>query len=81
MEMASINLPGREADFWTWANGPLVTFDNAFDAYMQNLHAKDDMNYALNVRTANAIKLARRFGLAAPIIALLVAACRAVAAI
>jgi len=76
LETAMINLPGREAKFWIWANGENVTPEQAFVAYLDNLQTKTGQNNALNASTAQSIRWARRLGLAAPVVALLSAVVR-----
>jgi hypothetical protein len=78
LETAMINLPGREAKFWTWANGEGVTGEMAFGSYLENLQSKTDQNNKLNATTSKSLRWARRFGIAAPLLSLLVAMAMAI---
>lgn len=68
-----INLPGRDPDFWQWANGDLVTTEHAYRQYLDNLAVKARQNMKLNARLSNLMLAAKMAGVAAPIIGLVAA--------
>ena len=71
---SKINLPGRKAEFWTWAMLPNVERDTVLAAYLDNLQEKGAMNDGCNARAADALKWAKRCGAIAPLGALLLGA-------
>lgn len=68
---SDINLPGRKADFWIWAND--VSSEEAYIAYLRNLAIKEAQNSDLNAKCGRFMLLAKLMGVAAPIAA--IAAC------
>ena len=70
---ATINLPGRSADFWLWAAHPNVKSEEAYEEYLKTLKKKHPLNNALTDRTACALSIARRLGIAAPVVAIVIA--------
>lgn len=67
---SDVNLPGRDADFWLWANEDNIDFPRAFRAYMETLSEKTRSNSALNLRLARRAYIAKLLGAAAPFVAL-----------
>ena len=72
MAPATVNMPGRGADFWLWANEERVTRENVFVTYLQTLKEKTAMNNGVNERGARALFHAKSAGIASPIIALVI---------
>ena len=72
MKPAQINLPGRNARFWLWANEPQIDAKAVFNEYLTALQN----GYELNTKVSNVssidLKDAKSCGLYAPLIALLV---------
>jgi hypothetical protein len=68
MKLVDINLPGRTADFWIWADGPSLDATKAYREYLQEL----DQKHATNDKVSNyaSIKLAwaKRIGLWTPMV-------------
>lgn len=62
---ATLNLPGRGADFWKWASRDDVSEQEALRAYLDNLEAKQAANNQINGRTAGALRRAKQAGIAA----------------
>lgn len=62
-----INLPGRDPDFWQWANGDLVATEHAYRQYLDNLAVKAKQNISLNSRLSNLMLTAKIAGVTAPI--------------
>jgi hypothetical protein len=71
MSRATINLPGRGAEFWLWAMDERVTIDKAVGAYLSELHQKQDVNRDLNEKTAAALHTAVQVGMWTPAAAVL----------
>lgn len=69
---SNINLPGRKPDFWVWANE--VTAQEAYLAYLQNLSVKEAQNTRLNVKLSRLMLVAKAFGVAAPVVAIIAGA-------
>ena len=70
VETSKINLPGRQADFWIWADtGTDVTQEYAYRKYLENLASKQALNNDLNARTAARLALARKIGVFTPFLA------------
>jgi hypothetical protein len=64
----NLNLPGRGADFWTWAAHEAVEDSDVIAAYLANLQVKQAANNEVNAKTAAALKRAKTAGAAAPIV-------------
>ncbi|MGQ4273392.1 hypothetical protein [Terrihabitans sp. B22-R8] len=73
MKQASIAFPGRDAEFWTWARRDDVTEEAALGAYLDQAGTTFAENYDLNATTAKHLARAKRLGVAAPALALIVA--------
>lgn len=71
MKSSTINLPGRDADFWVWAGHPDVAEGDVVPAYFKELQAKIDMNRAVNVTGARHLWRAKLVGMFTPVLALL----------
>lgn len=69
LQSSKINLPGRKADFWDWAQGPDVDRRAVLKAYLDNLSEKSSANDALNAKTSNALRWAKRIAVLAPLFA------------
>lgn len=69
-----VSLPGRDPDFWLWANGDSVGAEIAYVAYLKQLEPKNQINIALNKRVSNWMLAAKISGIAAPLIGFLVGA-------
>jgi hypothetical protein len=69
-----INVPGRDPDFWIWANGDRITSDQVYRAYLDNLAVKVAQNTKLNTQQSRLMLWAKVAGVAAPIAGLLTAA-------
>lgn len=65
---ADINLPGRNPDFWLWADEEGITADQAYRAYLQNLVDKNKQNDLLNKNMSARMMWAKICGVAAPIV-------------
>lgn len=70
MKTETINLPGRGAEFWLWANHPKVDRRAAFVQYLQNLKDKHDQNNEINRRTSRYLRNAKLCGIGVPLAAL-----------
>jgi hypothetical protein len=68
-----VNLPGRDPDFWQWADGHGVSVDSAYRAYLKNLAAKGAQNARLNERLSNLMTWSKLCGIAAPVVGAAVA--------
>lgn len=69
-----VNLPGRDADFWLWAIKSEVGRPDILIRYLENLSDKGAANLDRNAYSADALKWAKRCGIAAPVVALVVGA-------
>lgn len=74
MKSAPVCLPGRGADFWIWAQDTRITFEDAAKAYLTELKDRQTRDQRLNRLTAEDLAMAKRIGIATPIIAIIVAA-------
>ncbi len=72
MTPASINLPGRDAEFWLWAMRSDVERTEVFKAYLTNLKEKTELNNSVNLSGSKHLTHAKQIGMAAPIFALVV---------
>ena len=72
MRSATINLPGRGAEFWLWSLHENVDRTDVFRTYLENLKIKTEMNNAVNNSNAKNFRYAKQFGMAAPLFALIV---------
>ncbi|MEP9349161.1 hypothetical protein [Xanthobacter sp. KR7-225] len=71
---ATINLPGREAGFWTWANSyPTLGLSEILAAYLDGVADREAMNNGVNATGAKWLGRARLFGLIAPFTSLCIA--------
>lgn len=61
----AVNLPGRDPDFWQWATLPNVERAQMLAAYLDNLKTKGADNFKRNARAATELKWAKRCGLVA----------------
>ncbi|WP_027523332.1 hypothetical protein [Bradyrhizobium sp. Ec3.3] len=71
---ANISPPGRDPDFWQWADREDVTAEMAYRAYLANLAVKVKQNELLNIRVSNWMLAAKIAGIAAPVLGFFVAA-------
>lgn len=71
---ANISLPGRDPDFWQWADRPDIGAEVAYRAYLENLGVKVKQNEILNLRMSNWMLAAKIAGIAAPALGFFVAA-------
>lgn len=71
---ASVNLPGRDAEFWLWAAEDGVTAEMVYSRYLSNLAERGSLNRALNVRMSNLMSAAKIAGMAAPLVGFFVGA-------
>jgi hypothetical protein len=71
MESADVNLPGRDAEFWIWANRPDIPRELIFKAYLDNLKQKTNANRQVNQAGAQALMHAKLCGVLTPAIAML----------
>jgi hypothetical protein len=65
---AKISPPGRDPDFWQWADREDISTDVAYRAYLTNLTVKAKQNDLLNVRLSNWMLAAKTAGIAAPLL-------------
>lgn len=72
MTPASINLPGRDAEFWLWAMRPDIERTEVFKAYLANLKEKTEINNSVNLCGSKYLTHAKQMGMAAPLFALVV---------
>lgn len=72
MAPASINLPGRDAEFWIWAMRDDIDRIDVFREYLENLKAKTPRNQMVNIKGSSNLNHAKRLGMAAPLFALAV---------
>jgi len=70
MKPAAMSLPGRDAQFWLWANNDSVPHTEMFEQYLKNLDAKTTANLELNENSAIAFGRAKLCGVLAPLAAL-----------
>ncbi|THK35641.1 hypothetical protein EHS39_23725 [Ensifer sp. MPMI2T] len=68
MSRSSINLPGRGAEFWQWAMLPQHGAEDVAEAYFAELLETQKANRSLNERTASALDIAVKMGIATPLI-------------
>ena len=66
-------MPGRGAEFWIWASHEDVMRLDVFKAYLENLKDMTERNIRLNEKTGGHLATAKKFGLAAPVFAFIVA--------
>ncbi len=72
MKMTRVNAPGKAPDFWLWAiKNDGVSLQTAAVAYLDQLNPMQDANRDLNLRTARALWVAKIFGMATPLVALI----------
>lgn len=69
MQSGLVNLPGRPADFWSWAIRPDVDHRLAITEYLKNLEEKGALNDALSARNAWALTYAKACSVVTPCIA------------
>ena len=69
LQANKISLPGRTPDFWCWAAHESVDWSAALQAYLQTADEFYQLNRKLNVRTATALKWAKRCSIVAPLLA------------
>ena len=74
LQAARINVPGRDPEFWLWALRDDIDRKTALRGYLENLQVKIAANRSLNIKTATALKWAKRCGAAMPIAALMTGA-------
>ncbi|MCD2183659.1 hypothetical protein [Rhizobium sp. GN54] len=74
MSRSSINLPGRGPEFWQWALHSENDQQEVADAYLNELKERQKSNRDLNERTAAALDIAVKMGVATPIITAVAAA-------
>lgn len=65
---ADLNLPGRDPDFWIWADEHSTTAEASYRVYLQNLAVKAKKNAELNGRMSNLMLTAKIAGVAAPVL-------------
>ena len=70
METAEINMPGRDAEFWIWANHEDVPQYQILEKYLEELQEKHALNRGVNVSSARAFHNAKLTGVSVPIGAL-----------
>jgi hypothetical protein len=71
MQTAVFNLPGRQAEFWLWADSPKIKVDDAYREYLRNLQNKHGLNDGVNFQTSLALRRARMLGVFTPVSALI----------
>ncbi len=59
MASGTINLPGRDADFWLWGLDPQVEKTDVLKRYLENLKEKAETNRGLTERSGIALKYAK----------------------
>lgn len=70
MKSALVGLPGRGAEFWTWAHHPDNDFAKVAQQYLSVLQAKQDRDRKHNQATAKSLAWAKRMGILTPLAAL-----------
>lgn len=70
----NLNLPGRGAEFWSWAALEGVDQRMVLEAYLGNLRDKQAANNQVNTQTAAALKRAKYAGAATPLVFVLASA-------
>jgi hypothetical protein len=73
MKLARIGVPGRSPDFWRWAALPEIAFEEAMQSYLKNAEEMYALNTSVNREGAFALNTARLFGLAAPVVGVVLA--------
>jgi hypothetical protein len=71
LRSTSINLPGRDPDFWQWAMHPDVDRSEVLVRYLENLKIKATDNQGRNAASSQALKWAKLCGVGAPATALI----------
>jgi hypothetical protein len=74
MSQSSINLPGRGPEFWLWALRPEIEYQEVVEAYLHELQERQKSNRDLNEKTAAAMNVAVKMGIATPLITAVAAA-------
>lgn len=59
---AQVALPGRGAEFWSWARDPKVTMDDFLDAYLAQSLSAQNNNHDVNSRASWYLRYAKRIG-------------------
>lgn len=69
MWSSDIATPGREPDFWQWADGDHCGAQDVLSAYLKQMEEPIAWNRSLNRKTTRWLQAARACGIAAPVLA------------
>ncbi len=79
LDTASVNLPGRGAEFWLWAANERIERVEVFKNYLTTLSEKHRINNEVNDKQTASLRRAKLAGIFTPIAALIAGATAALA--